>query len=261
MRILFLTQDDPLYILPFFDEFLRNYAHEFEIALIASSRTMGGRARSKMLKELIQLYGILGTTKLVARLCTSRFFGLFPKVGGTPRYHTLAQACHAFGVPLSKIGNPNDPKFIQTVRRTAPDILVSVACPYILKSPLLSIAPRGAINIHHSPLPRYKGMMPTFWQLFHGEKTVGLTIHYMVARVDEGMALLQESQEIRPEESLDQLIKRCKRRGAHCMAEVLRKIESGEAEAVALDHSRGSYFSFPTGAEIREFRKRGLRAI
>jgi methionyl-tRNA formyltransferase len=182
-------------------------------------------------------------------------------MAGASSYQTLSQACRAYGIPQERIGNPNETEFVEFVRHLAPDLLVSVACPYILKGPLLAIAPKGAINIHHAPLPRYKGMMPTFWQLFHGEKTVGLTIHYMVVRVDEGKALLQENQEIRPGESLDELIKRSKRRGAHCMAEVLRKIEAGKAEAVALEQTKGSYFSFPTAAEIREFRKRGLRAI
>jgi len=150
---------------------------------------------------------------------------------------------------------------VESVRRRGADLLVSVACPYILKVPLLTIAPKGAINIHHAPLPRYKGMMPTFWQMFHGEKSVGLTIHYMSPRIDEGEALLQDEQAIEPGESLDHLIQRSKRHGAHCMARVLRQIQEGTVKPVALDHSKSSYFTFPTSAEIKEFHIRGLRSI
>ena len=150
---------------------------------------------------------------------------------------------------------------MESVRRRGADLLVSVACPYILKVPLLTIAPKGAINIHHAPLPRYKGMMPTFWQMFHGEKSVGLTIHYMSPRIDEGEALLQDEQAIEPGESLDHLIQRSKRHGAHCMARVLRQIQEGTVKPVALDHSKSSYFTFPTSAEIKEFHIRGLRSI
>jgi methionyl-tRNA formyltransferase len=104
-------------------------------------------------------------------------------------------------------------------------------------------------------------MMPTFWQMFHGEKTVGLTIHYMAAKIDEGDALLQDEQTIEPGETLDRLIQRSKRHGAHCMASVLRQIESNSVVRIPLNPSQGSYFTFPTVAEIREFRRRGFRAI
>lgn len=261
MRIEFLTQDDPLYVLPFFDEFIRHYAREFEILQITTSPVMGKRSRSQMIKELTQLYGPVGMARLTARLAGARIGGKLPKKAGASRYSTLSQLCQAYGIAHEKIGNPNTSEFVESVRRRGADLLVSVACPYILKAPLLTIAPKGAINIHHAPLPRYKGMMPTFWQMFHGEKNVGLTIHYMSAKIDEGEALFQDEQAIEPRESLDHLIQRAKRHGAHCMARVLHQISEGTAEPATLEYAKGSYFTFPTSEEIREFHRRGYRAI
>jgi len=261
MRIEFLTQDDPLYVLPFFDEFVRRYASEFDIIHVASSATMGKRPRGQMIKELTQLYGITGIARLLTRLAIAKVFGKLPKKAGASRFSTLAQLCRAYGIPHLHIGTPNAPEFVESVRQRAPDLLISVACPYIVKEPLLTIAPKGAINIHHAPLPRYKGMMPTFWQMFHGEKAVGLTIHYMVAKIDEGDALFQDEQMIDPGETLDRLIQRSKRHGAHCMAHVLRQIESNSSVLISLNISQGSYFTFPTSQEIEKFRKRGFRAI
>ena len=261
MRIEFLTQDDPLYVLPFFDEFVRNYGAEFEILQIATSPTMGKRSRAQLFKELTQLYGVVGVARLLVRIGAARLSGVLPKGRGSARYYTLPQLARAYGIPHVQIGNPNTTEFVETVRRRAPDLLISVACPYILKEPLLTIAPKGAINIHHAPLPNYKGMMPTFWQLFHGEKSVGLTIHYMVARIDEGDALFQGSAPIEPGESLHQLIQRSKRHGAHCMARILRQIQNNAISRIRLDHTNATYFTFPTSQEILEFRKRGFRAI
>ena len=261
MRIEFLTQDDPLYVFPFFEEFVRQYAGEFEIVQISSSPSMGNRRRTQMLKELTQLYGTLGMMRLLARLVTSRLLGAIPKKSVAGRYATLSQLCHAYGIPYAKIGNPNTSEFVEGIRRRAPEVLVSVACPFILKEPLLSTAPKGAINIHHAPLPEYKGMMPTFWQMYHGETTVGLTIHHMVAKIDEGQILFQGRQAILPGESLDHLIRRSKRHGAHCMAQVLRGITDGSIRPPSIDNTSGSYFTFPTAAEIREFHRRGLKAI
>jgi methionyl-tRNA formyltransferase len=261
MKIEFLTQDDPLYVLPFFDEFVRHYASEFEIVEILTSPTMGKRSRRQMVKELTQLYGVSGMARLGGRLLKSKVAGKLSKKPGANHYYTLQQLCRAYEIPHVPIGNPNDSDLVESIRARSPDLLVSVACPYILKEPLLSLAPRGAINIHHAPLPRYKGMMPTFWQMYHGEKAVGLTIHYMAAKVDEGQALFQDQQDIRPGESLDQLIRRSKQHGAHCMAHVLRQIASHSHSMQALSSKDGSYFTFPTSAEIREFHRRGLRVI
>jgi methionyl-tRNA formyltransferase len=261
MKIEFLTQDDPLYVLRFFEEFVRHYAREFEILQISTSPTMGKRSRRQMIKELTQLYGLTGMARLVARLTKSRVGGKLPKKTDAVRYSSLSQVCRTYGIPHVHIGNPNGTAFVESARRRAADVLVSVACPYILKEPLLNTPRRAAINIHHAPLPRYKGMMPTFWQMYHGENTVGLTIHYMVAKIDEGAALLQEQQPIQPGDSLDCLIQRSKRHGAHCMARVLRQLRDGTSSSAVLDHSKGSYFTFPTAAEIREFRQRGQRAI
>ncbi len=67
MKIEFLTQEDSLYILPFFEEFLSNYAGQFEITRISCCRAMGKRSRWQLLRELMWLYGTFGLIKLVAQ--------------------------------------------------------------------------------------------------------------------------------------------------------------------------------------------------
>lgn len=261
MRIEFLTQDDPLYILPFFDEFLRNYSSEFEILQISCCPTMGKRSRLQLLREMAALYGVGGLIRLLSSIAKSRLLSKLPRSHSAGKFYSLEHLARAFDIPFKKIGNPNADEFVESVRQRAADVIVSVACPYILKEKLLSFPSGGCINIHHAPLPKYKGMMPTFWQMLHGEKTVGITVHFMSAKVDEGGALLQEQLVIEPGETLDHLIRRSKRHGAHCMARALRLLSSNSHTLIPLDSKRGSYFTFPKIAEIREFRRRGFRAI
>jgi methionyl-tRNA formyltransferase len=83
----------------------------------------------------------------------------------------------------------------------------------------------------------------------------------MAARVDEGNALLQEQLAIDPGESLDSLIRRSKRQGAHSMLKVLRQIAQKTQAPLPPTSEPSSYFTFPTPAEIKEFRRRGFRAI
>jgi methionyl-tRNA formyltransferase len=214
-----------------------------------------------MVRELTALYGYSGFARLLSRLAWSHLLGSRKLERNANRFYSLAQHCRAYGVDYVAVDNPNSSDFVQGIKDRHSDLIVSIACPFILKKPLLSAPPLGCINIHHAPLPRYKGMMPTFWQLYHGERTVGLTVHYMGEKLDEGDALLQESLSVEPGESLDRLICRSKRHAAHCLARVLRQLASGSATRRSLNHEKGSYFTFPTVSQIREFQKRGLRAI
>jgi methionyl-tRNA formyltransferase len=261
MRIVFLTQDDPIYILPFFDEFFRQDLGEIEVVGIFSCKTMGDRGRMRLLRELFGLYGVVGLVRLLMRRLNFKVAERLPAKPTAKRFYSVAQICRAFHLPHTFIANPNRDEFTAQIAALSPDVLVSVACPYILKDKLLALPPLGCVNIHHAPLPRYKGMMPTFWQMFHGEQKVGLTIHTMAAKVDEGNALLQEQLPMTQGESLDSLIRRAKRHGAHCMLKVLRQIAQRTQTKLSLDHGPGSYFTFPTQAEMKEFRRRGLRAI
>lgn len=261
MKIVFLTQDDPLYILPFFDEFFREDLGEIEVLGIFSCKTMGDRSRMRLLRELLYLYGPIGLGRLLSRAAASKVLGALPARKNSKRFHSIGQICRAFDLDWARIGNPNREEHRNRIAASSPDLLVSVACPYILKEKLLGLPPLGCINIHHAPLPQYKGMMPTFWQMYHGEKKVGVTIHTMAAKVDEGTALLQEELSVRENESLDSLIRRTKRHGAHCMIAVLRQMARQTQTTLSLQNQPGSYFTFPTPAEIREFRRRGFRAI
>lgn len=261
MQLEFLTQDDPLYILPFFEEFLVHFGEEFQITQVNCCPTMGSRPKFQLAQELLWLYGITGFGQLLGRAALGEAFGLLPRGPGSSRYFSMRQLCRAYKLPLVHIGNPNKPDFVDGLRERAPDVLVSVACPYILKEHLLSLPRFGCVNIHHAPLPRYKGMMPTFWQMFHGEQSVGVTVHYMGVKVDEGGILLQESLPIEPGESLDSLIRRSKRHGAHCMARVIRQLTAHNQRPLAPPVQQGSYFTFPKRDEILEFHRRGFRAI
>src|SRR5882724_10143766 len=112
MRIEFLTQDDSLYILPFFEKFLRSHASEFEILHISCSPMMGKRSRVQMVKELTTLYGPFGLAKLASEVAVSRLFSKFPMKRDAARYYGLAQIAKAYGIAFSKIGNPNAAEFV-----------------------------------------------------------------------------------------------------------------------------------------------------
>jgi methionyl-tRNA formyltransferase len=261
MRIEFLTQDDPVYLLCFFDELLRSHATGIEIVNVGLCRAMGKRRRTKLMRELMALYGIKGFGRLAWCAIKAGALSYWPKGRDAKTYSSIAQLCRAYGIGYCRVKDPNSSAYISEIKSRRPDCLVSVACPHILKADILSLPPLGCINIHHAPLPQYKGMMPTFWQLYHGQKRVGLTIHYMSARVDEGDALYQTLLDVHPTETLHELICRSKRHAAHCLIEVLSKLAADQLQPLKLDQTQSTSFTFPTLGEIAEFHLRGYRAI
>ena len=120
MKIEFLTQDDPLYVLPFFEEFFKACPAEIEVLAVSSSRAMGKRPRKQLFQELVSLYGPAGSIRIAARLARARLFNLISRKRGADRYDTLAQLCRSYGVSYTAIGTPNAPEFLQGVRHRAP---------------------------------------------------------------------------------------------------------------------------------------------
>src|SRR5882724_8411550 len=99
MKIEFLTQEDSLYILPFFEEFLRHYPAEFEITRSSCCRAMGKRSRVQLLRELIWLYGTFGLGKLLAQAAVAKVLAIFPRGPSSSRFYSIAQLAKAYGIP------------------------------------------------------------------------------------------------------------------------------------------------------------------
>ena len=131
MKIEFLTQEDSLYILPFFEEFLRHYAGEFEITRISCCRAMGKRSRVQLLQELKWLYGVTGLGKLLLQAATAKVLAVPRRDRSAKRFYSIAQLAHAYGIFYEHVDNPNKPEFTDTLKHRSPDLLISVACPYI----------------------------------------------------------------------------------------------------------------------------------
>ena len=104
-------------------------------------------------------------------------------------------------------------------------------------------------------------MMPNFWQLYHGEQTVGITVHRINEEIDEGEIILQDHIPVLAGESLDALIKRTKRLGAHAVYKAIEMFKQGNVAYGANKPEEGSYFSFPNKDDVRKFREMGYKLL
>lgn len=261
IKIAFLTQEDPFYVRLFFEEFFAHTPGLKGIVAVYLAPPMGKRSLRALARQMFDFYGPLNFVRMGMRYVWHKVAARRPVQRDAERFFSVAQVCRAYGVPVEDVANVNDPAFHAKLRALAPDVIVSVACPQIFREPLIAIPPLGCINIHNAPLPRYRGMLPNFWQMYHGERTAGTTIHRINAGIDEGAILMQSETPISPGDTLDELICRTKRHGARMVIEALAALERGELRERPNAAGEGSYFSFPTRADVREFRRRGLRLI
>src|SRR5262245_35200286 len=93
--------------------------------------------------------------------------------------NVLQQVCTQSGFPFECSDDVNAPVFVDRIRSLAPDLLFVAGCPQILRCPLRDVFRLGAVNLHPSLLPAYRGRDPLFWAIVKGETTIGVTAHHL----------------------------------------------------------------------------------
>lgn len=153
-----------------------------------------------------------------------------------------------------KLTNINSSKNVAIVKNLKPDIIISVFFNQIVKEGILSIPRYGAINIHPSYLPRYRGISPCFWVLANNESNTGITIHYLTRGIDEGLVLRQEEISIMPQDTFFSLYRKCAIKGAEILSGVLDMAIKCEKGITQIE-KEANYFSDITPKSVRRFRK------
>jgi len=252
MRVVLLTQDEPLFLAPSIDYLLSRKPSGIEVvgcvvfdpSPLGKKVGMGARA-----KELLRVFGPAYFIRYAAMFALAR-------VRPTRQLGAILRRYGIFELRLE--GNVNAPEPLEAIRQLQPDLLVSVAGNQIFRRPLIDLAPKGCLNVHSALLPKYRGLMPTFWVLKNGEKETGVSVFMVDEGIDSGPIIVQKRVPI-DSDSLEQLIRRTKVIGMDAVWEAVEKLRSGNAELIPNPESEKSYFSFPTRADVSAFRAAGKR--
>jgi methionyl-tRNA formyltransferase len=114
---------------------------------------------------------------------------------------------------------------LETFKSHNADVAVVVAYGRILPESFLTVFRRGAINVHFSLLPKYRGAAPVNWAIANGETETGVTTMQMDAGLDTGTILMQKATEIGGEETAVELMSRLSLLGAELLSEMLAKLD------------------------------------
>ena len=252
MRIVLLTQDEPLFLVPAIDYLLSLKPQDVEIAgcVVFAPSPLGKKAgMAERAKELLRVFGPAYFLRYATRFAAAR---MRPsrRLSNVLRRHRVQE--------LRLTGNVNDPHSLDAIRALGPDLLVSVAGNQLFRRPLIDLAPKGCLNLHTALLPKYRGLMPTFWALKNGEKETGVSVFLVDEGIDSGPIVVQKRVPIGAD-SLEDLIRRTKVIGMDAVWEAVEGIRSGKADLLPNPKAEKSYFSFPTRADVRAFRAAGKR--
>jgi methionyl-tRNA formyltransferase len=143
------------------------------------------------------------------------------------------------GIPVAQPESLKTPEFHELIAAQKADLLVVVAFR-ILPTTLFPLARLGAVNIHGSLLPKYRGAAPIQWAVANGDTESGVTIFRLDAEVDHGEVLAQEKVAIGPEETAGELFDRLSLLGRDLLSKTLEDLETGRTVARAQDHSLAS---------------------
>lgn len=178
--------------------------------------------------------------------------------GGT---RSIKHAAKKLGAVYRTEKDINSKEYVQHVKEINPDLIISYSAPQVVKPELLSVPQYSVINVHGALLPEYRGLLPSFWYLYKDERLGGATVHKMSAAIDDGDIIMQDSVDISNCKSMFELMKKTKLLGGELMVKAIKAYEAGNVESRKNDTENGSYFSWPTVEQARDFRRKGKRLV
>ncbi|MCG3777965.1 MAG: Methionyl-tRNA formyltransferase [Nitrospira sp.] len=130
-------------------------------------------------------------------------------------------------IPLLQPLKMKDPEFLATLAGWKPDFIAVTAFGRILPPAILSLPPRGCLNVHGSLLPKYRGAGPIQWAIINGERETGITTMLMDEGMDTGAMLLQEAIPITDDDTAGTLSLRLGELGGRLLVETIARFKAG----------------------------------
>jgi methionyl-tRNA formyltransferase len=157
-------------------------------------------------------------------------------------FERVAGVADDLSLPWIAPVDANAPDVVARLRALAPDYIFSFYYRRMLAAQLLAIPARGALNMHGSLLPAYRGRAPVNWAIANGERVTGATLHYMIDKPDAGDIVAQQAVPILPDDTAREVFQKVTVAAEIALDGVLPALLAGHAPRRVNDVARGSYF-------------------
>ncbi len=162
--------------------------------------------------------------------------------GEEPWFHPMAELARSHGIEPRFVADLSDPADEKRIHAVQPDFLFSFYFRKMIPERILALARHGALNMHGSLLPLFRGRSPVNWAILKGATETGASLHYMTEKPDAGDLVDQERVPIGRDDDALTVSRRVADAAALVLARSLPQLKTGTAPRVPLDLSKGSYF-------------------
>lgn len=157
------------------------------------------------------------------------------------RFRNLGDLAAAHQIPIKEVTQKmSDPIYESWIRDLKPDILVVIGWYYMLPRSLMNLAPLGAVGIHASLLPQYRGGAPLVWAVLNGEKKTGVTLFHFSEGVDDGDVIGQEEIAIGSEEDISDVLAKAIQASVNLVRTYFPGLAAGSAPRTPQDHAQAT---------------------
>lgn len=228
------------------------------VGVFIETATEPRRTFGQKIKRSIRYDGYLATAKKFA----AKIFG--GETGGAEELKTvqenqneLEKFARERNIPIYKVENYHNEEAINLLKSANADLGILYGTN-IIKETVFSVPRLGSINIHQGLAPLYRGGPTVFWELYNGEREVGITVHFVAPRVDTGDIILQKTvplfydfscYDLDYEKFLGDFRASLREPSAQLLTEAVRLIAEGKEQRTKQDTSVGKRYRLPTKTE------------
>jgi methionyl-tRNA formyltransferase len=156
-------------------------------------------------------------------------------------FASVRELAQQHGIPFLT-SDINEPENVARLREIDPDFILSFYYRNMIRPAVLDIPRRGALNLHGSWLPKYRGRVPVNWAVINGESETGATLHYMVEKPDAGDIVDREKVEIAFTDTAFDVFNKVTDAAVKVIARAWPLLRDGKAPRIPMDLKAGSYF-------------------
>ena len=260
MRILALVSNDVTYQPRVYEPLVESKQSEF-VGIVVVPFSTKQKTGIRLLQFMYNLYGIKGFVYKTYQVLSCRLFDYIGCFIRLKRCYSIKSIAKKYRIPLFDTKKINSKACRQWIADLKPDIILSSQGHYIGKK-LLSIPKIGIINKHAGMLPKYRGLYPVFWAMLNGEEQIGITIHFMNEKLDDGDIIVQEMIPIQDDDTFESMYRKVIRKTPELFVKAIDLLgEDAKVKLVPNDECMATYYSFPEKQDIMQFKSSGKKII
>jgi len=163
---------------------------------------------------------------------------------------------------LKEVNQINSPEIMDTLAELSPDLIISIRYGQILKEAVINLPTKGVLNLHSGILPKYKGVMATFWALKNNDSELGTTLHTIEnGSIDTGRIIKTSKMKSRADKSYLWHVLELYKQGSLDIVAAIESLERDELLHSEAQEESDLYFTFPTEIECNDFEKSGFTIV